>query len=169
MKKLLLFLIALFICLQYSLAQTMSPTVINCMGGSDNNSTWSLGELIVETYSINDLTVTQGFLQTELLTEEETEDDSEEESAINELKEVGIQMRIFPNPARDNLNLKIAGLGKNFMTIKLLGLNGKLLKIKKVRQDQSLVELEIEDLSSGVYILKATYNRRSNIYKIIKQ
>ncbi|MCA0133055.1 PQQ-dependent sugar dehydrogenase [Winogradskyella alexanderae] len=78
------------------------------------------------------------------------------------------QLKIYPNPTSELLNINFSGLAQNeLITISLIDIQGK--KVKTVIQENaSILQLNITDILEGIYILEL----RSNIgeiknYKVI--
>ena len=71
---------------------------------------------------------------------------------------------IFPNPATNNLNIKLSNTNKT--EIDIYNILGKRVLNKTIIQSQSI---SIEHLSSGIYILKITQGNASISKKLIKQ
>src|ERR1035437_9736210 len=86
----------------YVKAQSLSPFVVSASGGFYANSTAQLsfttGEMtMVETFSKPGNILTQGFQQP----------DSNLSTSIINLPEAGLQIKVFPNPATDQLSVSI--------------------------------------------------------------
>ena len=69
----------------------------------------------------------------------------------------------FPNPFNNILNINIS----KEATIELFNNNGS--KIKEIICSERSVSIDLSDLSSGIYILRATINKEQITKKIIKQ
>ncbi len=162
MKNLLLFLLFQIACFQFLNAQFLTPTVVSSLGGAGNNSAFTVGDLSISTYSSSDLIVTQGFQQSNLLTDDGTPDN------VNELKDVGFKIKVFPNPAKDKLIIKIDELKKGDIQLHLMDLKGRNLKTLKIERKDRKKTIYLGNFPSGIYLLKATYRNKSNIYKIVK-
>ena len=63
---------------------------------------------------------------------------------------------IYPNPAKNILNVKIASPGNSKTTLLITDINGKSLikKVTNVGNGESIVQLDISVLSAGTYYLK---------------
>lgn len=59
----------------------------------------------------------------------------------------------FPQPANEVLNLNLAGLGSEELTLRLIDLNGRVLYQKEIFNSGSTLELNTTELAAGVYLL----------------
>lgn len=76
-------------------------------------------------------------------------------------------MELYPNPVRDQLWL--ANAGTEAMTTELLDLNGRLIRRADPVALDKLVYLDVADLSTGLYVLRATRNNKPAYLKFIKE
>ncbi len=73
---------------------------------------------------------------------------------------------IYPNPTNDMLSIKAKAFIDN---ISLYDINGRLLKTKKLNDVNKLdYELNVKDLSNGIYLLKVQSDKIKQILKFIK-
>ena len=79
----------------------------------------------------------------------------------------GLFVNAYPNPTNNVLNVQIqnkeAGEGMAYIT----DLNGKILLKKKISLN-GICELDMNDLSSSLYLLRIDTNTESIVQKIIK-
>lgn len=73
------------------------------------------------------------------------------------------QLLFYPNPANNKININ--NNLESQVTIEILGLNGAL--IYKTTSSKQLIEIPIEDISSGIYLLKQSDTKSSIIKKLI--
>jgi uncharacterized repeat protein (TIGR01451 family) len=73
------------------------------------------------------------------------------------------QIRIYPNPVSDNLNIDLPS-GLKLNSVELFDIQGKLIK---VFNDQK--ELDLSEVQKGVYILRLDTNQGVYNHKIIKE
>lgn len=78
-----------------------------------------------------------------------------------------MQIQIYPNPTTAKLNIRPSGEYNN-LTLYLYNEKGELLIIKETNGNH-VTEIDMESLSSSVYILKITSNTKSTSVKVIKQ
>lgn len=68
---------------------------------------------------------------------------------------------VFPNPAKKQINLRMM---ENPSKVEILDLNGKVIAVSSFQK-----QIDIENLSSGIYMLKAYINEEVIIEKFIKE
>lgn len=158
-KNLLLLIVLITLCSSNLNAQSLSPEIISNAGGNFENQavgtlSWTIGEVVTESFEGSDITLTQGFQQSELKL-----------SSIKE--ELPFTIKVFPNPTSDLLFIE-GEFDKEYL-VRLLSVNGKVLKANHI--SDSNTSIKIIDLPSSNYFLQivdeSTLN--NNIYKIIKQ
>jgi hypothetical protein len=141
-------------------AQSLTPTVINSGGVSAANGdyylTGTIGEVAIETHSRIEATVIQGFQQP--------------------LIDLGVfvfepgqdyEIRIFPNPTLQILNIDIKGL-QDKMRLRIYDLIGHLLLEKQLETE--IQKVDIGNLASGAFILKLSdkNNRLVGVWRVLK-
>jgi len=77
-------------------------------------------------------------------------------------------VKIYPNPANDQVTIDIAAFatGSNPI-VELLSIDGKLLKIQRITKSKT--QLNISALPSGIYVLKVRDNKGLVVKKIVKE
>ena len=138
--------------------QASSQEVIASQGKSFTTASssidYTIGEVVIATYSSASIVVTQGFHQTNLnvLGLEDFNND--------------YSMKVFPNPTSDVLKLDIV----NFQNLKfsLYDIEGR--EILEHLITDKLTDISMEQLGKGVYILSilSDTNQKIKTYKIIK-
>jgi hypothetical protein len=160
MKKLLLLL---FISNSVS-AQTLTQQV-NASGGGyytqiNGSMQFTIGEPLIETYSITTATLTQGFEQGSYVA-----------LAITELPVTpAISVDLFPNPTNGIFNLFIKSEVNSIYTVKVMDAEGKLILNKEINNRQQET-IDITAYSSSMYFVVITDADKKYLktYKIIKQ
>ncbi len=77
-------------------------------------------------------------------------------------------IRIYPNPANDRVIIEFPVYStKNKTTVTILGLDGKLLKSLQIKRSKT--QINISDLSAGVYIIKVTDNKGVAVKRFVKE
>lgn len=80
---------------------------------------------------------------------------------------ITLNIKTFPNPTSDFLNIHIKNLPINNLTYKLFTFNGKIIKKGSITQENTVVN--IQSLSTGIYLLKINENiKQLKTFKIIK-
>ncbi|OFX22088.1 MAG: hypothetical protein A2033_14385 [Bacteroidetes bacterium GWA2_31_9] len=72
-----------------------------------------------------------------------------ENSAIN----------IYPNPARNELNIDFGSISSSDLTVKIYNLVGELIYMKKYTDFESKAKIELSKFSAGVYYLSVSSNK----------
>jgi hypothetical protein len=142
-------------------AVAQKQEVISSAGGyytaTGINISWTLGETIIPSYGpTNGLILTHGF-QSVLRT-----------VIVEENIETPVKVTVYPNPASDYLNIRFAEPLDASVTLFLLDAQGKLFKTGVIEPSSGEIQLNFQDLPSGVYLLKLVKGKHSNVYKVIK-
>jgi hypothetical protein len=160
MKRLITIVFSI-ICLN-AISQTVSPELITASGdyfkSEQMELVWSIGEIMVETYSNTDNFLTQGFHQTnyEVITK------------VDNISGIDFKISVFPNPTSDLINLQIKGEIKQSMTYKVVDLQGKiLLEESNWTTDQ---QVNISQFSQNMYLLEVSTKdgKKVSVFKIQK-
>jgi hypothetical protein len=142
-------------------ASLQAQQVIASAGGYNTATgisiSWTLGETIIPSYGpTNGLILTHGF-QSVLRTVK-----------VEENIETPVKVTVFPNPASDYLNISFAEPLDAEVNLLLIDSEGKLFKNQVIDAATSEIQISFQELPTGVYILKLTKGKLSNIYKVIK-
>jgi hypothetical protein len=78
---------------------------------------------------------------------------------------------IFPNPATDALNLQLnSRVGTGPLSVDIMDLNGKMIQRQVVEEGVTQTELNISNLSSGMYFVRINgEGRAAEMLKFTKQ
>lgn len=158
MKRYIFILIASFFVLN---ANAQKQEVISSAGGyytaTGITLSWTLGETVIPAYGpTNGLSLTHGF-QSVLRT-----------AIVEENIETPVKVTFFPNPADDFLNISFAEPTDGEVNLIILDAQGKLFKTQVIEPATKEVQLNFQDLPSGLYLLKLTKGKNSNVYKVVK-
>lgn len=142
-------------------AQTLPSDVIATTGESfvksQGSLDWTLGEIMIETYSKPIGFLTQGFQQPTKVT-------------ITGIDEERENILAYPNPARDELKVKISKPGS--YSVCLYNLQGQILIRENVDVGSTplVLVMDIEQMKAAVYILRIAniLSGASQIQKIEK-
>jgi sugar lactone lactonase YvrE len=77
------------------------------------------------------------------------------------------EISIYPNPATTEISISNNNL-KGISSVVLTDTNGRTVK-QNTFDNSSSVQVNISDLSNGVYLMKITYDNKTTIKKIIKK
>jgi hypothetical protein len=134
-------------------AQEITQNVFGTAGGKDHSATretsWTIGEGITETCSMETLTLTQGFQLGNLAV-----------SWIGEDIPTEFQINAYPNPVKDIINIKLQKPGLGYQIIIAKGRviqNGIFFSV----QDQ----IDFSDIPPGIYFLKVQDYKTHKIVK----
>ncbi|MDF2435810.1 MAG: hypothetical protein K0Q95_186 [Bacteroidota bacterium] len=153
---LLIILLNVFI----SRAQSVMPDVVASSGDFYSNSNgqiqWTLGEVMVETYQTSGYKLTQGFHQNFALS-----------TGINTSNLSGIM--VYPNPANEFVSITLADISRSYI-ITLIDITGKVLHTESAGNSEATIRLNLNDVSSGIYLLKVTASNSNHhqTFRIIK-
>ena len=163
MKRLigLLYPLFLFLLIFSDAEKAIAQEVVSTAGDYFKNNTaqlsWTIGEIAIETLTGTGNILTQGFHQTKLIA-----------VAIDEIPDLGFEIKAYPNPTRDYLILKISKDNLDGMQYKLYDMQGKLLHHKLV--DESETEISFKDLAPSTYLIKVIdMNKEIKTFMIVKQ
>jgi serine protease len=81
------------------------------------------------------------------------------------LEDIVINFSVYPNPASEKLIIDAGTTVK--ATISLMDLSGRI--VMSIKMNQSLQQMDVSNLSDGVYMLKIEYAGRSITKKIVKR
>lgn len=140
------YLILPLFCLSpiFSLCQSHDQFVISPQGdynvGSTMSLSWTIGDLVTETYFSDDKFLTQGFQQPILSVREIPSTDK-------------IEASVYPNPFGSTITLVVQDFEQDYY-IDLFDVSGKLLW--KSKSQLSEQEIDLQDLPAAQYLLRIT-------------
>ncbi|MES2763421.1 MAG: T9SS type A sorting domain-containing protein [Bacteroidota bacterium] len=77
---------------------------------------------------------------------------------------------IFPNPAKDFINVKLNNQNKNECKIEIINSIGQITETLSLGNDPEISNnISISNLSSGIYFIKTTLGDKSSVRKLIKE
>ncbi|MBN2213409.1 MAG: T9SS type A sorting domain-containing protein [Bacteroidales bacterium] len=146
MKKPLPLLCLVFFCASLH-GQTLSPDVISTSGnynqGFDVSLSWTMGEIMTETYNGSGCILSSGF-QPYLLGVVTVIHDSKPD----------FELKIFPVPASQLITVQLGASMQSRLNLDLFDLNGKSLLFKRLDNGSNSIDLSF--LHSAEYILQIT-------------
>ncbi|MGB0177833.1 MAG: T9SS type A sorting domain-containing protein, partial [Owenweeksia sp.] len=77
---------------------------------------------------------------------------------------VEVSLKLYPNPARHELNLN-TGDGSLIRSVELLNINGTL--VKQLSPDDAFTTINVESLASGLYWVRVQTDRGTAVSKVI--
>lgn len=158
----IIFLFFFFVFSIYGKAQPINPSVIATTGGNISNSintlTWTLGETVIQNIQSSNNYLSQGFQQPNYMVIPSVENTTSL-----------FDVKVFPNPSVDILNIIINSDNEFLIEIILTDINGKTLFWKKdnTSAKQHTFIYDISSLATASYFLKIT-NTKENISETFK-
>ena len=156
MKK-IPFLIFFLFTIQLSYAQETVPSSGGNASGSGGSASYTVGQVFYTNHTSSDGFVSQG-----------VQHPFEFQTLSNpELTTVNLTAVTYPNPTIDYVVLKIIDTPLENLQYTLFDLNGKTIDSKPIRT--SSTEINMKNVSTGMYLLKLTKKNKSlKTFKIIK-
>ncbi len=157
-NKLLIFSLAVIFLLTGKLS---AQQVIATSGGTGQNTsgtiTYTLGELVIETYSGTDKKLTQGFQQSRLII-----------TAVSEIKGLSYTVTAYPNPTTNFIKIKLEKDFPETLDYLLMDINGKVLSSGKIENGET--DISFEDNAVGTYFIKIIQEKKEvKTIKVVKQ
>lgn len=152
----------LMVSISATWAQSISPEVVASAGGHFQNGSvqlsWTLGEVMIDTYSSSGNIITQGFHQTDLTV-----------TSVEQTNAVSLDVNVFPNPTAQDLNVDVRG-DHVPLAITLYDLNGKLIMQENLTANQNSLSMNVSYLAMANYLLTITDERGSYsaTYRVVK-
>ncbi|MCT4580168.1 MAG: T9SS type A sorting domain-containing protein [Flavobacteriales bacterium] len=125
----------------------------NAFNNGGTHLYWTIGETVVSTEDDGNNIITQGFHQPQVTV-----------STVEE--QLTTTFSIFPTPVTNILTIKASKANPN-TTAFISDLNGK--SVRSFLLTELTTQLNIEELSSGIYLLTIKEDDTMNTYKIIKK
>jgi len=145
----------------FGMAQSISPEVIASAGEHFDNGTtqlsWTLGEVVIDTYDNGTNILTQGFHQTQLTVT------SIEETLAD------IRLNMYPNPTSEFLNIDL-GNNESDIDLQLFDMSGKLVHSDKIEARQAQYVLPMNKVATGNYMvqMQSVDGKFNTIHKVVK-
>jgi hypothetical protein len=158
MKRYFFILITLLFTLAVS-AQVKQEVIASAGGFNVNGNlsiSWTLGETIVPTFTNGNLTLTHGFQQQLIIT------------SVEEKLEDVVKVAVYPNPVSDNVNINFNVPLDGEVRVFILNSQGKLVKTDIMEENIVEKQINLQDFPAGVYYLKLTKGKLTNVYKVVK-
>jgi hypothetical protein len=151
MKKLTGFL---FISVSFSsLAQSLTPTVVSSTGdyyvGSAATLSWTLGEVVTDTYTGTSNQLTQGFHQPDLRF-----------SVIEDLA-TEMTLNLFPNPTNGLVNFEVKN-NLNTLQVAILDPSGRMIYVTTYAAE-SVLQIDMSAYADGIYFMQVTTESNQKI------
>lgn len=142
------------------MSQVARQDVIASAGGYNSATgvslSWTLGETIVPTFSSSNLILTHGFQQQLIIT------------SVQENLESLVKITIYPNPAVDVINLLLDEALEGEVEISVIDYMGRLVRTDFMEAFMIEKQINMSDLPGGIYFMRLTKGKLSNVYKVVK-
>lgn len=163
MKKLTILTIGFFFAV-LSFGQSLSLDVVATAGdyfvGENGSLSWTLGEPIIETFASDDLILTQGFQQSYYSV-----------VAVQDLETDTYDVKIFPIPARDFINIEITSqIDPANLNLELYDVMGNVVFQKYIENTTFFEKIYLTGYQTNMFFLKVsnTTNQQVKTFKILK-
>jgi len=163
MKKLLLSILiipSLGITYCQSISSEVNTTAGEYFTNGNSSISWTIGEIVTETFVSNNNTLTQGFQQSLLYV-----------FSINENVDSIFNINVFPNPTNGILNILIHSKLNTPIGIKLFDTHGHCLFDKEIMGNNNIYEkINFTNYPNSVYLLNVISSKRKFVksFKIQK-
>lgn len=77
-------------------------------------------------------------------------------------------LSVFPNPAQNVLNVQLPQVGEEDLTLQIINQISQVVRTLTISDDRALVQIEIDDLPAGVYILQLRFGSISETIRFSK-
>ncbi|MEI6124892.1 MAG: T9SS type A sorting domain-containing protein [Bacteroidota bacterium] len=139
-------------------AQTAIPTTGGNASGSGGSVSYSVGQVVYQTYTGTNTSVAEGVQQ------------PYEISVVNGIEEatgISLSVSAYPNPTTDYLTLEVNHFELSNVYFQLYDLQGKLLQSEKITGKQTSIVMS--KLAPATYFVKVVKrNKEIKSFKIIK-
>jgi hypothetical protein len=119
--------------------------------------TQTIGQHSIASYSIDNLTVQQGYQQ------------SFWSSLINNNEEFSMDITFYPNPTIDIVNFNFSNLESSELNVLVFDYAGRVLITTKINIEDYKTKVDLSSLPSGSYLIYLNTNKFNYHTKIIKK
>ena len=146
----------------FTFSQEIQREVISSQGESvelDSGIyvTQTIGQHSIASYSIDNLTIQQGYQQ------------SFWNSLINSNEEFNVDITFYPNPTIDYVNFNFSNLESSDLNVLVFDYAGRVLITTKIDIENYKTKLDLSSLPSGSYLIYLNTNKFNYHTKIIKK
>ena len=91
-------------------------------------------------------------------------------SSVHDLSTIGVELQLAPNPVKNQLLITIGSERKRLITVKIMNVIGQVFQEQSINVSggKHLEQLDLSQLSKGIYFLQTTSEKVINTQKIIK-
>jgi hypothetical protein len=155
MRTFLIFLLA-FNC-SGLLAQQVMGSAGSTFSNVSGSISFTIGEGIAQTLTKGGKTLTQGFHQATISV-----------SILSEISNSDFSISVFPNPASDEVTIKMNQEKVSGLQYMLFDINGRILIEKHLHAAET--KIPVNNFSEGIYVIKVLDGKKElKVFKIIKK
>lgn len=121
----------------------VNPAAGDLFIGSEYNISWTIGEGVIETFSNDNIVLTQGFQQPSLKI-----------TLIEESDKGNFEINVYPNPTSDFVTVNIVSEDDISCNTALYDMAGRLLYSKDLKGSELTESINLTKYSSDLYILR---------------
>jgi len=155
------FILFVFISVTVAFGQ-QKLDVISSAGGynvaTGISISWTLGETITPNFTSPDGTISlaHGFQQKLIITK------------VEELIENQVSVKVYPNPASELVKIEFDQPVDSEIRMFIVDYRGKVVVTDIIGQGTYYFEVNLQNLSSGIYFLRLQKGRFVNVYRVVK-
>ncbi|MFO7575808.1 MAG: T9SS type A sorting domain-containing protein [Bacteroidales bacterium] len=159
--KRFLFIPVIFISVTVAFGQ-QKLDVISSAGGynvaTGISISWTLGETIIPNFTSPDGTISlaHGFQQKLIITK------------VEELIENPVSIKVYPNPASEFVKIEFEQPVDSDIRMFILDFRGKVVETDIIGPGTYFFEVNLQNLSSGIYFLRLQKGKFVNVYRVVK-
>lgn len=119
---------------------------------------WTLGETIIPNFTSPDGTISlaHGFQQKLIITK------------VEELIENPVTVKVYPNPASEFVRIEFEQPVDSGIRLFIIDYRGKVVGTELIETGTYYFEINLQNLSSGIYFLRLQKGKSVNVYRVVK-
>lgn len=82
---------------------------------------------------------------------------------------MGSGIKAYPNPAKDKLSISLSDNNSQYTTVTVINLRGQIVLEQVFELEEDVIELDLHDLGSGMYLIRLNTDNMNNLLKIRKE
>jgi hypothetical protein len=138
------------------LAQEVIATSGNTISNSQGEVSYTVGQIVFTTNTASEGSIAQGVHQT-----------YDSETLSNSEPTVNFEVLIYPNPTKNDINIKVNSSVQNNLNYELFDIQGRIIHSQRVEFDNTKISLST--LPASIYLLQIkSDNKILKTFKIIK-
>ena len=155
-KKLFLVIYLFFICITNCISQEVIASSAGYSETASLSLSWTIGENFTETFSNNDIILTQGFNQGNIIITD-----------ISEMVFPEITIAVYPNPVKEYINIRMDTKSTDNLKAEIFSMSGMKLLSESINSNNT--GIDIQRLPASDYILRLSNSDQVlKSFKIVK-